>query len=99
LVQTAASSSASEVWIKGPLAHQSKDAKYGSEVKQKSFDFIQLSSLYFFRAVTSFGEYGAERGENRPAHRFGSQELFAKTPANIGDFPHSDFGERDFAGG
>ena len=54
---------------------------------------------YFSRTVRSFGEYGAERDEIRPPGLSGSQELYAKKPANAGDFRRSDFGERDISGG
>jgi hypothetical protein len=71
-----------------------EDAKYGNEAKRKSNYFNSLAPPYFFRAVRSFGEYTAETGEFRHCHRFGSQELFARKPANIGDFERSELAER-----
>jgi hypothetical protein len=76
-----------------------KDAKYGDKSTGKLLYFNGLSPPYFFRAVRSFGERGAERDENRPGGHSGSQELFAKKPANTGDFRRSNFGERDLPEG
>jgi hypothetical protein len=76
-----------------------EDTKYGSEATKKQLNFNGLLPPYFFLAVRSFGEYGAERDKIQPQDKSGSQELFAKKPANIGDFRRSDFGERDLPKG
>jgi hypothetical protein len=73
-------------WKTGPRAYQMEDAKYGGESTRTLRYFKCLLPPYFFRAVRSFGEYGAERDENRLHGQSGSQELFAKKPANTGDF-------------
>ena len=88
-----------ESWIRGPLAHLMEDAKHSDESAGKLIHFNVLPLPYFFRAVRSFGEYRAERDEIRPPGHSGSQELFAKKPANTGDFRHSDFGPRDLSRG
>ena len=62
------------------------DANYGGKSAIKPLFFNELQPPYFFRAVRSSGECGAKRDENRPRGRIGSQELFAKKPANTGDF-------------
>jgi hypothetical protein len=76
-----------------------EDAKYGGESTKKLFYINRLPSPYFFRAVRSFGEYGAERDGIPHSHRFGSQELFAKKPTNTGEFRRWHFGESDLSGG
>lgn len=73
--------------------------KYGDNDLKIVIYFMYLSSPYFFRAVRSFGEYGAERDEIRPPSHSGRQELCAKKPANTGDFRRSIFGERDLPEG
>lgn len=83
------------VWMTEPLAHRMEHAKYGGESTRKLLYFRGLPPPYFFSVVRSFGEYRAERYEIRPRRRVGSQELFARKPANIGDFWRSKFGERD----
>jgi hypothetical protein len=75
------------------------DVKRGRSRQRITFPFRMLSPPYFFRAVRSFGEYGAERHENWPYCRFRSQEPHAKKPANTGDFRRSIFGERDLPRG
>ena len=72
-----------------------EDAKYGIESTRKIIYFNGLSPPYFSGAVRSFGEYRAERDEIRPRHHSGSEELFAKKPANTGYFCRWIFGERD----
>ena len=72
-----------------------EDAKYGGESTIKLFYINYLPPPYFFRAVRSFGECGAERDENRPSCYFRSQELLAKKPANTEDFRRSEIEERD----
>jgi hypothetical protein len=68
--------------------------KYG-DVHQKTIVPINgLSSPYCFRAVRRYGEYGAERDEIQPYDQSGSRELFAKKPANTGEFERSEFEER-----
>jgi hypothetical protein len=52
-----------------------EDAKYGGETRRNPIYFNDMLPPYFFRAVRSFGEYGAERDEIRPSCRFCSQEL------------------------
>jgi hypothetical protein len=86
-------------WITGFLAYQWDGATHGGTSHQLPFYFKYIPPPYFFLAVRSFGEYGAERDEIRPNGRTGSQELFAKKPANTGDFRHSDFGPRDLPKG
>jgi len=81
-------------WMGGPRAYRVENAKCGGEPTRKLLYFNGLSPPYFFVAVRSFGEYPAERAEIRPYDQSDSQELFAKKPANTGDFPRSDFGER-----
>lgn len=76
-----------------------EDAKHGGVHTRKLLSFNHLQTSYFFRAVRSFGEYGAERGEIRRHSQSDSQELFAKKPANTGDFRRSEFGERDLPKG
>jgi hypothetical protein len=73
--------------------------KYGGSHYDFTLDFNDLPPPYFFGAVRSFGECGAERDKIRPSCRFRSQELRAKKPANIGDFPRLNFGERDLPKG
>ena len=85
--------------MREPLAHRMEDAKYGGAATRKLLYFHSLLPPYFFRPVRSFGEYGAERDEIRPPGHSGSQELFAKKPANTGDFRRWNFGERDLAEG
>ncbi len=80
--------------MRGPRANQKEDAKYGSKVNIKSNNFNYLLPPYHFRAVRSFGEYGAERDQNRPGRHAGSQELFGRKPANTGDFRRSEIAER-----
>lgn len=70
------------------------DAKYGGKKTEKLSYFRDLLPPYFLSAVRSFGEYGVERAEIRSRRRFRSQELFARKPANNGDFRRSIFGER-----
>jgi hypothetical protein len=76
-----------------------EDAKYIGESAGNLIYFNALPPPYFFRAVRSFGEYGAERDEIRPPGHSGSQELFAKKPANTGYFCRWNFGERDLPRG
>jgi hypothetical protein len=68
--------------------------KYGDNYQKIIIAINGLSSPYFSRAVRRFGEYRAKRDQNRPGRHSGSQELFAKKPANIGDFRRHYFGER-----
>jgi len=75
------------------------DAKYGGKETEKLTYFRDLLPPYFFRTVRSFGEYRAERGEKRRRRHCGSQEHFAKKPANTGDFRRSNLGERDLPKG
>lgn len=86
-------------WMTEPVAHRMEDAKYGGEAPIKPSYFRDLPPLYLFRAVRSFGEYGVERDENRLTRHFGSQELFAKKRANIGDFRRGNCEERDLPKG
>jgi hypothetical protein len=86
-------------WMRGHRAHRTEDAKYGDEAIRKISYFNSLPPPYFFSAVRSFGEYGAERDEIRPSCRFRSQELRGNNPANTRDFRRSDFGERDLPKG
>ena len=88
-----------ESWIRGPLAHLMEDAKHSDESAGNLIHFNTLPLPYFFRAVRSFGEYRAERDEIRPPGHSGSQELFAKKPANTGYFCRWNFGERDLPEG
>jgi hypothetical protein len=62
------------------------DANYGNKNARETIDFSHLLPPYFFHAVRSFGECGAERDEIRPRRHYGNQELFAKKPANMGIF-------------
>ena len=80
--------------IPAPREDRASITKYGSNRHEMTLPFNGLSPPYFFVAVRSFGEYPAERAEIRPYDQSDSQELFAKKPANTGDFPRSDFGER-----
>jgi len=73
--------------------------KHGGKECRKALVINILPPPYFFRAVRSFGEYGAERDEIRPHGHFGSQELLAKKLANTGDFRRSVFAERDLPRG
>jgi len=82
-------------WKTGPRAYQMEDAKYGGESTRTLRYFKCLLPPYFFRAVRSFGECRAERDQNRPHRHSGSQELFARKPANTGDFRRSELAERD----
>ncbi len=77
-----------------PLALRMEDANYVSEATRKPIYFNGLPSPYFFHTVRSFGECGADRDEIWPRRHYGSQEVFAKKPANTGDFQRSNFGER-----
>ena len=86
-------------WMTGSLAHRKENAKHGSAANNKTNHFNSLIPPYFFSAVRSFGEYGAERDEIRPRHHSGSQELFAKKPANTGYFCRWNFGERNLPKG
>jgi hypothetical protein len=86
-------------WMRGPRANRRDDAKYGNKVRRKHRYFKDLTPPYFFRAVRSFGEYEAERDEIWPPSHSGSQELFAKKPANTGYFCRWNFGERDLPRG
>jgi hypothetical protein len=86
-------------WKREPLAYPMEHANYGREATGKQNYFNDLRPPYFFGAVRSFGEYRAKRDEIRPPGRIGSQELFAKKPANTGDFRGSNFGERDLPWG
>jgi hypothetical protein len=85
--------------MREPLAHRMEDAKHGGVSTRKLFSFNDLQTSYFFRAVRSFGEYGAERDEIRSHSQSDSQELFAKNPANTVDFQRWNFGERDLPKG
>jgi hypothetical protein len=80
--------------IPDPLAWRLAAPKYGVNYQKMIISFNDLSPPYHFRAVRSFGEYLAERDQNRPGRHSGSQELFAKKPANTGDFERSEFEER-----
>ena len=80
--------------IPAPREDRASITKYGSNRHEMTHPFNGLCPPYFFRAVRRFGEYGAERDQNRPDRHSGSQELFAKKPANTGDFERSAFGER-----
>ena len=71
------------------------DANYGGKSARKPLFFNELQPPYFFSAVMSFGEYGAERAEIRARRCFRSQELFANKPADTGDFRRSEIAERD----
>lgn len=77
-----------------PVAHRLTTSKYARKSLSKRHYFKGLLSPYFFQAVRSFGECGAERDQNRPGRQSGSQELFARKPANTGDFERSEFEER-----
>jgi hypothetical protein len=85
--------------IRNPFACRLDKRKYGENHEKITFVINYLSPPYFFRAVRSFGEYGAERDKIRPHVQSDSQELFAKKPANTGDFLRSNFGERDLPKG
>jgi hypothetical protein len=76
-----------------------EDAMYGGETRRNPIYFNGMLPPYFFRAVRSFGEFSAERDEIRTASDFRTQELFPKTPANIGDFQPWNFGQRDLPKG
>jgi hypothetical protein len=80
--------------IPGHLAYHSATPKYGDSHHKIIITFNVLSPPYFFQPVRSFGEYGVERDEIQPHGKSGSQELFAKKPANTGDFERSEFEER-----
>ena len=79
-------------WMGGPSANQREKAKHSGNSSENSFIFNYLWPPYFSRAVRRFGENRAKRDQNRPARHSGSQELFARKPANTGDFRRSAFG-------
>ena len=85
--------------IPAPREDRASITKCGGNHHKIALIFNDLLAPYFFRAVRSFGEYGAERDEIRPPGHSGSQELQAKKPANTGDFRRSIFGERDLPRG
>lgn len=72
--------------IPAPREDRASITKYGGNHHEMTHAFNDLSPPYFFRAVRSFRECGAMRDENRPHRNSGSQELFAKKPANTGYF-------------
>ena len=53
--------------IPAPREHRVSITKYGDNHQEMMPTFNDLSSPYYFRAVRSFGEYRAERGENWPS--------------------------------
>ena len=73
-------------WMGGPRAYRAENAKCGGEPTRKLLYFNGLSPPYFFVAVRSFGECGAERDKIRPHVQSDSQELFARKSAITGDF-------------
>jgi hypothetical protein len=81
------------------FGYQITQSKHFKAFNKKIIYFNALIPPYFFRAVRSFGEYGAERDEIRPHGQSDSQELFAKKPANTGAFRRWIFGERDWPKG
>ena len=72
--------------IPAPREDRASITKYAGNHNEITIIFNALSPPYFFRAVRSFRECGAERDENRLTRHSGSQELFAKKPANTGYF-------------
>ncbi|MEI7600026.1 MAG: hypothetical protein WCJ41_11995, partial [Aestuariivirga sp.] len=80
--------------IRSPFGCRLNQPKYGNNHQKMVITINYLSPPYFFRAVRRYGEYRAERDQNRPGRHSGSQELFAKKPANTGDFERSEFEER-----
>jgi hypothetical protein len=82
-----------------PFAELMSVSKYGNGRHRMPLHICYSSPPYFFGAVRSFGEYGAERDEERPTCSFSSQEFLAKKPANIGDFRDWNSGRRDLPRG
>ena len=80
--------------IRSPFGCRLDQPKYGNDHQKIIITINGLSPPYFFRAVMRFGEYGAERDQNRPRRHCGSQDLVAEKPANTGDFERSEFEER-----
>ena len=80
--------------IRSPFGWRLDQPKYGDNHQKIIIPINGLLSPYFFRAVKRYGEYRAERDQNRPGRHSGSLELFAEKPANTGDFERSEFEER-----
>ena len=60
--------------------------KHGGREEGNAFTFNTLSPPYYSRVVRSLRDCGTKRDETRPHGQSDSQELFAKKPANTGDF-------------
>lgn len=72
--------------IPAPREDRASITKYGGNHHEITIIFNDLSQPYFFVAVRSFGECGAERDKIRPHVQSDSQELFARKSAITGDF-------------